>query len=100
MPPFFLNSLPVTGKTIGIATYTPLFIILLLRDREIELLSGKNGKPAAAEEDVPATTADDDIPSECLVKMLRFRVQRQSFHPCKGIPGNTGDAFFTRGSHF
>jgi len=62
MPPFFLDSLPVTGKTIGIATYTPLFIILLLRDREIELLSGKNGKPAAAEEDVPATTADDDIP--------------------------------------
>ena len=31
-----------------------------IRARELELLSGKNGNPATAEEDVPAATAEDD----------------------------------------
>ena len=33
-----------------------------IRARELELLSGKNGNPAATEEDIPAATEDDDIP--------------------------------------
>jgi len=33
-----------------------------IRARELELLSGKNGNPAATEEDVPAATEDDEIP--------------------------------------
>lgn len=34
-----------------------------IRARELELLSGKNGNPAASEEDTTATTTeDDDIP--------------------------------------
>ena len=33
-----------------------------IRARELELLSGKNGNPAATEEDVPAAAEDDEIP--------------------------------------
>jgi hypothetical protein len=34
-----------------------------IRARELELLSGKNGKPAASEEETPpAATEDDEIP--------------------------------------
>jgi hypothetical protein len=31
-----------------------------IRARELELLSGKNGKPAAAEEETPPTATEDD----------------------------------------
>ncbi len=33
-----------------------------IRARELELLSGKNGNPAATEEDIPAAAEDDEIP--------------------------------------
>ena len=33
-----------------------------IRARELELLSGRNGNPAATEEDVPAAAEDDEIP--------------------------------------
>ena len=33
-----------------------------IRARELELLSGKNGNPATADEDVPAAAEDDEIP--------------------------------------
>jgi single-strand DNA-binding protein len=33
-----------------------------IRARELELLSGKNGNPATAEEDVPAAAEEDEIP--------------------------------------
>jgi hypothetical protein len=56
--PFFLNSSPVTGKTTGTLSSSSFS----LRARELELLSGKNGNPAAAEEDVPAVTEDNEIP--------------------------------------
>ena len=33
-----------------------------IRARELELLSGKNGNPSAAEEEIPVAAEDDDIP--------------------------------------
>jgi len=57
-----LNSSPVTGKTTGIAIPPLSSSSFSLRARELKLLSGKNGNPAVAEEDVPAATEDDEIP--------------------------------------
>jgi hypothetical protein len=33
-----------------------------IRARELELLSGKNGNPSAAEEEIPAAEVEDDVP--------------------------------------
>jgi single-strand DNA-binding protein len=36
--------------------------IVEIRARELELLSGKNGNPSAAEEEIPAAEVEDDVP--------------------------------------
>lgn len=61
-----MNSSPVTGKTTGIAISPLSSSSFSLRARELELLSGKNGNPAAPKEDIPASRRDGGDAGESL----------------------------------